>query len=428
MYILGDNMDINIGMIISIYRQQQGITQEELSKGICSVPYLSKLENNKIVANEEIVALLLSRLGLSYENIISEQKQLNEEILAWYQAIIDRDSDKAEQYAHVLPEKIKHIENINLVINYKLTLLRYYLYKKQLSLALQLIEYFDKIKEKLTNGQLLYFYCFYGIYLCLNQQYEDGIEKFETAKSISDKMRYIEPELIYYLALTYCHLHRPSLTLIYGHKALELFNSSSQYLRSIDCQLMIGISYVIIRQFNHAEHYFHNILNIAQSLKLTNIIGKTLHNLGYLHAVKGDRQKAINYYLKSLDYEKNELDYLTTTYYLAKEYALCNDVTSAIMWISDSTSKLETLKIAGKIAEHLMHKFHCLYLEINRKEEELQKYLEDVAVPFFEQTHDWLYLTDCYEKLADMYAKQFLYKKSSYYYQLANKKRKQFII
>ncbi|WP_232223958.1 helix-turn-helix domain-containing protein [Anoxybacteroides tepidamans] len=424
MYILRDNIEVNMGAIIAINRQQQGITQEELSKGICSVPYLSKLENNKIVANQEIVAMLLARLGLSYENIISEQRQFNEEILSWYQSIIDRDTERADHYANILPEKVKSIENINLIINYKLTLLRYYLYKKQLTSALELLEYFDEIKEKLSNGQLLYFYCFYGIYLCLHQQYEDGIKKFEAAKNISDKMRYTEPELIYYLALTYCHLRRPSLTLIYGHRALELFNSSSQYLRSIDCQLAIGISYVFIRQFNQAEHYFHNILNIARSLNLTNIIGKTLHNLGYLHTIKGDRQKAIDYYLKSLDYEKNELEYLTTTYHLANEYALCNDIPSAIKWISNSIAKLGEIKIA----EHLTHKFHCLYLEIHKKEEELQKYLEDVVIPFFEQTYDWLYLTDCYEKLADMYAKKFLYKKSSYYYQLANKKRKQFII
>jgi HTH-type transcriptional regulator, quorum sensing regulator NprR len=424
MYILGDNMDINIGMIIAINRQQQGITQEELSKGICSVPYLSKLENNKIVANEEIVTLLLSRLGLSYENVVSEQKQLNEAILAWYQTIVDRDVDKADQYAQELPGKIERIQNINLVLNYKLTLLRYYLYKKQLSSALELIEYLNKIKRKLTNSQLLYFHCFYGIYLCLNRQYEDGIEQFEAAKIISDKIRYSDPELIYYLALTYSHLYRPSLALVYGHQALELFNSTSQYLRSIDCQLMIGINYVRIRQLNQAEQHFQNILNTAQSLKLTDIIGKTLHNLGYLHAVKGDREKAINYYLKSLDYEKNQLDYLTTAYYLAKEYALYGDITSSIMWISKSLSKLEVLKNA----EYLMHKFRNLYLEICKNEEELRKHLEDIVIPYFEQTHDWPYLTDCYEKLAGIYAKQFMYKKSSYYYQLANKKRKQFII
>ncbi|MBB3906996.1 helix-turn-helix domain-containing protein [Anoxybacteroides rupiense] len=424
MYILGDNIDIDIGMIIAINRQQKGMTQEELSKGICSVPYLSKIENNKITANEEIIVLLLSRLGLSYDNIVSEQKQLNEDILAWYQAIIDRDTNQADQYAQSLSEKIEFIENINLVIHYKLTLLRYHLYKNQLSSALELIDYFTKIKGKLTNGQLLYFYCFYGIYLCMNQQYEEGIQKFEMAKSISDKMRYTEPELIYYLALTYCHLYRPSLTLIYGHQALELFNTSSYYLRSIDCQMMIGISYVMIRQFHQAKYYFDNILNISRKLKLPDIIGKALHNLGYLYTTKEDSSKAIDYYLKSLNYEKDELDYLTTTYYLAKEYVLINDIASATKWIADALKRLEQ----SPIVEHLLHKFYCLHLEIAGKEEELKTYLEQTVIPFFEKTYDWMYLTDCYEKLADMYAKQFFYKKSSHYYQLANKKRKQYII
>jgi tetratricopeptide (TPR) repeat protein len=417
-------MDINIGMIIAINRQQQGITQEELSKGICSVPYLSKLENNKIVANEEIVTLLLSRLGLSYENVVSEQKQLNEEILAWYQTIINRDSNKADQYAHKLPKKMEHIQNINLVLNYKLALLRYHLYKKQLSPALELIEFFDKIKGKLTTSQLLYFHCFQGIYLCLNNHYEEGIQQFEIAKKLSDKIRYTEPELIYYLALTYSYLYRPSLALVYGHQALDLFNSASQYLRSIDCQLMIGINYIRIKQFNQAEQHFQNILNIAQSLKLENIIAKVYHNLGYLYSFKGDSQKAINYYLKALRYKKENIEYLKTAYFLAKEYVLAGDISSANSLISECLEKFKTIQEA----EDFILKLHMLNHEINSVQETLRTFIEETVIPYFHSKKDWPFLIECYEKLANIYSKNFYYKKSSYYYQLAIEQRKKFMI
>ncbi|KXG08832.1 Transcriptional activator NprA [Anoxybacillus sp. P3H1B] len=420
MYILGDNIDIDIGMIIAINRQQKGMTQEELSKGICSVPYLSKIENNKITANEEIIVLLLSRLGLSYDNIVSEQKQLNEDILAWYQAIIDRDTSQADQYAHSLSEKIEFIENINLVIHYKLTLLRYHLYKNQLSSALELIDYFTKIKGKLTNGQLLYFYCFYGIYLCMNQQYEEGIQKFEMAKSISDKMRYTEPELIYYLALTYSYLYRPSLALIYGHQALNLFNSISQYLRSIDCQLIIGINYVRIKEFNQAEQHFQNILSIARSLKLENTISKVYHNLGHLYSAKKESQKAIDFYLKSLSLKKDSIEYLRTAYFLAKEYVLCKNMSAASSLISECLERFDFTQYT----DDFILKLYMLQHEINSDEETLKNFIEETILPHFEAKKDISFLIECYEKLAGIYSKKFYYKKSSYYYQLSIQQRK----
>jgi HTH-type transcriptional regulator, quorum sensing regulator NprR len=420
MYILGDNIDIDIGMIIAINRQQKGMTQEELSKGICSVPYLSKIENNKITANEEIIVLLLSRLGLSYDNIVSEQKQLNEDILAWYQAIIDRDTSQADQYAHSLSEKIEFIENINLVIHYKLTLLRYHLYKNQLSSALELIDYFTKIKGKLTNGQLLYFYCFYGIYLCMNQQYEEGIQKFEMAKSISDKMRYTEPELIYYLALTYSYLYRPSLALIYGHQALNLFNAISQYLRSIDCQLIIGINYVRIKEFNQAEQHFQNILSIARSLKLENTISKVYHNLGHLYSAKKESQKAIDFYLKSLSLKKDSIEYLRTAYFLAKEYVLCKNVSAASSLISECLERFDFTQYT----DDFILKLYMLQHEISSDEETLKNFIEETILPHFEAKKDISFLIECYEKLAGIYSKKFYYKKSSYYYQLSIEQRK----
>lgn len=44
-----------IGKQVFYKRLQQKMTQEELCQGICSVSYLSKIENGKIEASEEIL-------------------------------------------------------------------------------------------------------------------------------------------------------------------------------------------------------------------------------------------------------------------------------------------------------------------------------------------------------------------------------------
>src|SRR5690554_6621934 len=53
----------NIGSIIKHYRKENNLTLEEASDKICSISYLSKLENNMINANDKYIEPILTRLG-----------------------------------------------------------------------------------------------------------------------------------------------------------------------------------------------------------------------------------------------------------------------------------------------------------------------------------------------------------------------------
>lgn len=54
---------IQYGAIIKKYREELGITQEELSEGICSVPTLSRIENGERMPSKENITMLLQKLG-----------------------------------------------------------------------------------------------------------------------------------------------------------------------------------------------------------------------------------------------------------------------------------------------------------------------------------------------------------------------------
>lgn len=64
----------NIGSIIKHYRKENNLTLEEASDKICSISYLSKLENNMINANDKYIEPILTRLGLTindYEEMVN---------------------------------------------------------------------------------------------------------------------------------------------------------------------------------------------------------------------------------------------------------------------------------------------------------------------------------------------------------------------
>jgi HTH-type transcriptional regulator, quorum sensing regulator NprR len=56
------------GEKIRYFRKTQNISQQELADGICSVSYLSKIENGQAVASEEIIMFLSNRLGKEIGN------------------------------------------------------------------------------------------------------------------------------------------------------------------------------------------------------------------------------------------------------------------------------------------------------------------------------------------------------------------------
>jgi HTH-type transcriptional regulator, quorum sensing regulator NprR len=82
---------IETGSFIKLERTKRNMTQEELSEGIVSASYLSKIENNKAeVASEIILKLLCDRLGIEINNDGNLDLEIEEKCNEWYDMLFDR--------------------------------------------------------------------------------------------------------------------------------------------------------------------------------------------------------------------------------------------------------------------------------------------------------------------------------------------------
>lgn len=72
-----------VGSLLKYSRIKQGKTLEEVCEGICVLSYLSKIENGKVEANDEIIEDLCHRLGISYDSDPVKIKE-NEQLLRQY--------------------------------------------------------------------------------------------------------------------------------------------------------------------------------------------------------------------------------------------------------------------------------------------------------------------------------------------------------
>src|SRR5690625_7467856 len=84
---------MEVGPFIKLHRIEQKITQEALARGIVSMSYLSKIENQRTTASPEVVSMLCARLGVQYSN--KENAEMKEKFKNWFKLLFEV-NDKEE--------------------------------------------------------------------------------------------------------------------------------------------------------------------------------------------------------------------------------------------------------------------------------------------------------------------------------------------
>ena len=69
----------NIGNIIKELRKKKSFSQKQLAEGICSVEYISKIENNKKSPSQDITAKLMTKLGADPNMFFSHLSYMDNE-------------------------------------------------------------------------------------------------------------------------------------------------------------------------------------------------------------------------------------------------------------------------------------------------------------------------------------------------------------
>ena len=107
-------MDLR-GFLVRCHRLQRNYSQEGLCRGICAVSYLSKLEQGKVQAADEIYQALFHRLGIVFQEneewLAVWKEKLQELASAWFYG------EQREAY-----ELEKQMENLlNIILFFKST-------------------------------------------------------------------------------------------------------------------------------------------------------------------------------------------------------------------------------------------------------------------------------------------------------------------
>lgn len=151
-------------------RNELNRTLEDVSRGICSPSYLSKIENCQVEVDSYYYESLFEKLDLKYENFIKErQVSFFPKIMKYY---------LLEKY-ELLEEKLKEMVNGSLYCETELELvvLLNNIVSKNYDEAENLIEKIEKVRNTLTKEELYIFSFLITLFLYKTNQTIDALEQ-----------------------------------------------------------------------------------------------------------------------------------------------------------------------------------------------------------------------------------------------------------
>ncbi|MFU0790501.1 MAG: Transcriptional regulator [Virgibacillus proomii] len=415
---------IETGSFIKLERKKRNMTQEELSEGIVSASYLSKIENNKAEVDSNTLKLLYNRLGIEINNDSNLDLEIEKKCKEWYDMLFDR-YDK-----RIMTEKYEELQqlistNINdQKLTFEIHKIRYYVVLRDFKKALQKINDLYDMVDLFNSTHKYYWNKFKGDYYSFKEDYQLAMRCYKTAEEKIRLANINEAEIAdlhYAISTTYCNLLNGLETINYAKKAMTVFQQEYNFIRCAQCHILLGISYQQIKMYDIALKNFNKAMYLGKLENNEQVIQLAHLNLGLFYFTTGDSKKSIRNYLlalktRDLDYEL-KLDAIT---HLIHSLYKSNDRQKAkeYLHLGEETLSLAQDKEYYKFYNYIIQVYTYL---LNGDVKKFRSILAKKFIPYLTQKKAYKHLVFYARLLAVHLEKMGKYKESMCYYKIASK-------
>jgi HTH-type transcriptional regulator, quorum sensing regulator NprR len=312
---------MQIGSLIKFHRTKLGLTQNELAAGICSIPHLSKIENNSKEANGETLKLLLGKLQIEMQDVVESEQQISNLLYQLLKNITYVEIDEAKQTMQKLKEMEELITFTDQIYLYELYKMRYFISINELNIADEQYNWLYSNKRNFSQHEKYLLLYLRGLLFLTRGRYEEADNTFTELMNTKLEFGLLQGELYYHLSILKSRQDEINLALLYGRKALELFKDQYNFKRITYTLMSLALNYSNGNAFDEAlEMYEHAIRNV-KVLNETKYLPQIYHNIGMVYFLSKEYVNSIEYLNKSI----NMIDCADSHYYISIfNLALCH--------------------------------------------------------------------------------------------------------
>jgi len=382
----------DIGTYLKKKRKELNVTQDSISNGICSISYLSKIENNQIIPKDFYVRELMEKLeveGNQYQKNLNDKYYLSQMLKGFFYLDDDIVCD--------IYNEIKDIEH-NLTFNIcKLAYNVYFLLDDENQYVMML----ENLVANMTDYELKLYLLFAALQYISLEKFKCALEVLSLGEKIG-----ISDDRISSLYSEYTYL---------VHQRLLKKNSSSddyEYAQSIYSKyhnVKRAINLALWRAYYLVYENPTKSFQIIRKIKTTFLDKETLE---FYYLIKASILFEENKYQESVlnlnNIGQDSVFFYQKTILLYEICIIENDLEMAY----DVKKLLEDYK-PNKF--QLRYKVYYHYL-LNTKNDELKEYLRDIAIPFSIKIDDYYGLEKYTNRMIEICSENSRYKEALQYY------------
>ncbi|WP_096439514.1 helix-turn-helix transcriptional regulator [Alteribacter populi] len=414
------------GKILKYHRLKQRKKQDEVCKGICSVSYYSKIENDQIDVSQDLMEQLMSRLEIHETGkSVHDENQLKSLIHQFNELVIDREVQKADNLSFQLHDQLQYSQNPHLLVFYEIVLARLNFLKNEFASAEVLIEKNEVFVKEIEESELrFHFLKMKSVYVYFNQDFQQSLKYLRQADEIRMTLHLPHKDVVdlyYMLGLTAYRVNDINLSMFYVNEAVKVYDSHYDYHRSGDCRLLLGLCYKGLKKYSEAEKQYDLAMKLAKNIQQVHLESKVMQAKGELYAAMDRSLEAIHLFQMSYRLRQGTKRLICVHSILEEFYklGLYSELTS---WIEHGFETLkENEKKSGNflIMQYYYHFMFYKHIASQSDSDELEKVLKDEIVPFFDENFRDEYIYKYGRFLAEVYERKQHYRKSVGFYKKA---------
>ncbi len=305
-----------VGERIRQLRIHKQLTQKELTEGICSITYLSRIENGQINPSAEFLRKVSKRLGYDLTELSSPNR--DEKTLGIVESYKQKGEITEEDLSYL------HIQTLELnstKVNLHLygVLLRYYTTKGEIEQARSIYSLSKRfISGEMSEGledEYFYYFLACGNFFYYLQDFNYSVHYYTKADHLLKERDSLDAAKLYYnLSLIKQRTHaNQEISMYYSNKAYEIFEKYEEKEYIITALITLGVQYQLNNDLDNSMECLKKaeriIIEMEGHEKLTSFKGMIQHNIGRVYERKKEYGSAINYYLNSINiFEDPSLD------------------------------------------------------------------------------------------------------------------------